>query len=553
MKNILIVGGAGFIGSHLAEELSKENNVVVVDNLFLGSMDNLEKIKEKIKFYNQDYTDGEFMKKIIVENNIDYIYHFGGFSSAPMFDENESKGYDANISGFASLLRACLNTNVKRVLYASSSSIYGSMEVQEESMKVFPPNFYSITKYAMEHTARLFHEMYGLESIGFRFFSVYGKNEKHKKQFANLISQFLWDIQEGRQVIIYGDGTQTRDFTYVDDIVFALSKGMEVDGEFAKASYYNVGTSETHNLNELVKILEDETGKKANVKYIENPIKNYVKHTKASTGKIERDFGFKSKFSLREGIKNITKTKIKAVILAGGSAKRLYPLTEFIPKPLLPVRGKPIISYILEKLKEIEDVGSIYLSVNKEFENHFKNYVNDFSHHSLKISVDEMVEGMERLGSLGGLYSLIKKEGINDDIMVIGGDNLFDYDIEEFIKFFKERKSPVLACFDVKDINQAKNFGVAEINEGKRVIGFEEKPENPKSTMVGVLCCLIPRRLLKKIPEFLEEGGHPDHFGSFIQWLHKKEDVYAFPFEGKWFDIGMVENYKKANEEYVVS
>lgn len=551
MRNILVIGGAGFIGSHLSEELSRKDNVIVVDNLFLGIEENLSKIRSKIHFYNHDYTDAEFMRKIIEEHKIDYVYHFGGWSSWPMFTGKEAEGFDINISGFANLLRACLNTTVKRVLYASSSSIYGNLDLRTEDMKVHPPNFYSITKYAMEHTARLFYELYGLESIGFRFFSVYGKNEKHKKQFANLVSQFLWAIQEEKPVVIYGDGSQTRDFIYVRDIVSALIKGMEVHSEFARASFYNVGTSESYSLNDLVKILEEEIGKKANVQYIQNPEKTYIMHARASTEKIEKDFGFKSKFNLRQGIRDIVKIKIKVVILAGGSAKRLYPLTEFIPKPLLPVKGKPIISYILEKLKKVDEIGDVYISVNKDFENHFRNYVGDLSNQNLKVSVDEIPEGVEKLGSIGGLHSLIKKEEVDDDLIVIGGDNLFDYDIGEFIKFFKERRSVTLACFDLKDINQAKNFGVATINEGKRIIDFEEKPTNPKSTIVGVLCCLIPRRLLRMIPEYLAEGNNPDHFGHFIQWLHKREDVYAFTFDGKWFDIGMVENYKKANEEYL--
>jgi len=300
--NILIIGGAGFIGSNISEELSKENNVIVVDNLFLGKEENLSDIREDIKFYNHDYCDFDFIKKLIIEHEIEFVYHFAGYSSAPMFDENEAAGYEVNVVGFAKLLRACLNTTVQRVLYASTSSIYGGLKIQKEDVKVFPPNFYAATKYAMEQTARLFYEMYGLESIGFRFFSVYGKHEEHKGIYANLISQFLWAMQKGEEVIIYGDGTQTRDFTYVKDIVGALIKGMSVPSDFAKGSYYNIGTSEVHNLNQMVHILEEKSGKKANIKYIENPIKNYIQDTRANTEKIETDFGFKAKFTLQQGI-----------------------------------------------------------------------------------------------------------------------------------------------------------------------------------------------------------------------------------------------------------
>lgn len=308
MNNILVIGGAGFVGSTLTEELVKENNkVIVVDNLFLGAEENLEKIKDRIKLYVHDYADSEFMEKILAENDIEYVYHFGGFSSAPMFDGKVAGGYDTNIVGFAKLLQACLGKNVKRVIYASTSSMYGGNDVQSEDVRITPQNFYSLTKYVMEHTARLFYEIHGIESIGFRFFSVYGKNEKHKGKFANLVSQFLWAIKEGSDVIIYGDGTQTRDFTYIKDVVAALMIGMRTDSEFARGSVYNIGTSESYTINEMIKILEEETEKKAHIKYVENPIKNYVKHTKASTEKIKNDLGFNPKFSLREGIRDMLK------------------------------------------------------------------------------------------------------------------------------------------------------------------------------------------------------------------------------------------------------
>ena len=305
MSKILVIGGAGFIGSNLAETLVKEHQVIVVDNLFLGKEENLKDIKDEITFHNADYTEEALMKKLITENNIEYVYHFGGYSSAPMFEGKEVEGFDVNVLGFVGLLRACLGTSVKRVLYASTSSIYGDTEIQNEDAKVAPPNFYSATKYSMEHAARLFWEIYGLESIGFLFFSVYGKKEEHKGKFANLVSQFMWNIKENTPVDIYGDGTQTRDFTYVKDIVNALSLGMNTKSKFAQGSFYNIGTSESYSLNDMVKILEEELGEKANKEYIEIPIKNYVEHTLASIEKIQKDFGYQPEFSLQKGIKDM--------------------------------------------------------------------------------------------------------------------------------------------------------------------------------------------------------------------------------------------------------
>jgi UDP-glucose 4-epimerase len=305
MSNVLVIGGAGFIGSHLTEILVNSNhNVVVLDNLYLGKEENLEKIKDKIKFHNLNFRDKDEVERVIKDNQIEYIFHFGGYSSGPMFDNNETEAFKDTI-GFTNLLEISAKNNVKRVLYASSSSIYGDVKPQKEDVKVAPPNFYALTKFTMEHISRLFYDNYGIESIGFRFFSVYGKNEKHKGRFANLISQFLWNIQDNEEIVIYGDGSQTRDFTYVVDLCNAIIKGMETDSENAKANVYNIGTSETYTVNEMIGILEELTGKKSEKKCIENPIKNYVQDTKADTTKIKTELNFEATYSLRDGIKDI--------------------------------------------------------------------------------------------------------------------------------------------------------------------------------------------------------------------------------------------------------
>ena len=222
-----------------------------------------------------------------------------------MFDMKESEGMAINVLGFLNMLEVCRDEKVKRIMYASTSSIYGNAPVQVEDAKVSPPNFYALTKYTMEHLSRLFYDLYHLESVGFRFFSVYGRNERHKMRFANLISQFLWAMQDGKDVIIYDDGNQTRDFIYVLDLCNALVAGMEADGTHARASVYNVGTSEAYTLNAMVSMLEAATKMSAIRKYIKNPVKNYVAHTKADIKKIGAELGFKSSYGLQEGIKDL--------------------------------------------------------------------------------------------------------------------------------------------------------------------------------------------------------------------------------------------------------
>jgi len=310
MSSILITGGAGFIGSHLAEQLVKAgHNVVVMDNLFLGTEDNLKAIRESIVFYKHGYEDKAFLLGIVKKHRIEYIYHLAGYSSAPMFDGKEAHGMMMNVVGFIGLLDVCRDMNVKRLMYASSSSIYGDAKFQVEDAKVKPPNFYALSKYAMEHAARLYFDLYKVQSIGYRFFSVYGRNEVHKKQFANLISQFLWAIEAGKDVVIYGDGTQSRDFIYVLDLCNALILGMKAGECYARAGVYNVGTSETFNLNDMIDVLEEMTGKKALRKYVANPIKNYVTVTKADTAKAKRDLGFVPQFSLKQGISHLVSAR----------------------------------------------------------------------------------------------------------------------------------------------------------------------------------------------------------------------------------------------------
>jgi len=307
---VLVVGGAGFIGSHLSELLiSKGHKVIVIDNLSLGTLENLESVKSDITFYKGSYEDKDFFSGIVRKHNIEYIFHLAGFSSAPMFDMKESEGMSINILGFLNMLEVCRDEKVKRIMYASSSSIYGNASLQVEDAKVSPPNFYALTKYTMEHLSRLFYNIYHLESVGFRFFSVYGKNERHKMRFANLISQFLWAIQDGKDVVIYGDGNQTRDFIYVLDLCNALVAGMEADAKHAEAAVYNVGTSEAYTLNSMVSMLEVATKRKALRKYIRNPVKNYVTHTKADIKKILDDLGFKASYGLQEGIQDLIADK----------------------------------------------------------------------------------------------------------------------------------------------------------------------------------------------------------------------------------------------------
>jgi glucose-1-phosphate thymidylyltransferase len=242
---------------------------------------------------------------------------------------------------------------------------------------------------------------------------------------------------------------------------------------------------------------------------------------------------------------------MKAIVLAGGFAKRMWPLTKDKPKQLLPVAGKPILSYVLEKLEPIPDLDQIYISTNAKFEEQFNEYLGSAGigiSHELFIE-DTMSEG-EKLGSVGALGYLIREKHIDDELVVIGGDNLFEFDMTQLVSVFRSRGTNIVALYDLGSTDLARLYGVVEINEHKKIIGFEEKPENPKSTLVSTACYAFTKLGTRNIIRYLDEGNDPDKIGHFIEWLYKNDDTFGFIISGIWFDIGSFESYDNANKYF---
>ncbi|MGC9123007.1 MAG: NAD-dependent epimerase/dehydratase family protein [Thermoplasmata archaeon] len=294
MPKYLVTGGAGFIGSNLVERLVKENNdVIVVDSLHTGSE---ELIKEfNIEFYKMRVD--EFYKNVN-PGSIDGIFHLGKPSSTPMYKANREK-FIESVSGIISVLELAIKNNAK-IVNASSSSLYNGLEPpHNENMIIKPTDFYTEARLVEERLSKVYEDLYGLRWNAMRFFSVYGPREQYKKNYANLISQFIWSYMKNEPPVIYGDGSQKRDFIYVGDVVDALIKAMKsnVNGIF------NVGTGKSYSLNEMVEMLMKLMNVNIKPKYIENPVKNYVYLTQADTTKSEKVLGFKAKTTLEEGIK----------------------------------------------------------------------------------------------------------------------------------------------------------------------------------------------------------------------------------------------------------
>ncbi|MBI2578438.1 MAG: SDR family NAD(P)-dependent oxidoreductase [Candidatus Aenigmarchaeota archaeon] len=301
---VLVTGGTGFIGSNIAEALAgKGHEVVVLDNFSLGRNENVREITGNVEVVNGDIRDFELLKKITA--GCDAILNQAAASSSPMFRSDLRSAVAVNVDGFVNILNAARMNDVKRLVYASSSSIYGnSAPPLREDMPVVPVNFYASTKLLNEHLAVLFGAEYGIETVGFRYMSVYGKNEKSKGMFANLVTQFLWAMMEGKQPEIYGDGEQTRDFTYVRDVVranvLALESRKRLLGEV-----FNVGTGKAHSLNELVAIINKILGKNIKPKYVPVPVKNYIAVQQADITKISAALGYRPEYPLESGIRDM--------------------------------------------------------------------------------------------------------------------------------------------------------------------------------------------------------------------------------------------------------
>lgn len=301
---VLITGGCGFIGSNVARELlERKYEVIILDNLFLGKEENIIHLKAKyrdsIKFVKGDVRDSKLLLDIM--RKCDFVIHEAAISSAPMFDEDPRTGVHVNICGFNNVLELARRLKIKKIVYASTSSLYSMFEPpHREDMPVNPRTFYEYTMFAREHMSRIYYEMYGVKSVGLRYFSIYGPNEIHKLGYANIITQFLWRMMKNKQPVIYGDGTQTRDFTFVYDAAEATRIAME--NEDIECDIFNVGTGIETTFKDVVKILNDILGTDIEAKYIPNPIKKYVYRTRADTSKAERILGFKAKVMVREGI-----------------------------------------------------------------------------------------------------------------------------------------------------------------------------------------------------------------------------------------------------------
>lgn len=242
---------------------------------------------------------------------------------------------------------------------------------------------------------------------------------------------------------------------------------------------------------------------------------------------------------------------MKVLIPAAGYATRLYTLTKNRPKHLLDVKGKPIIEHVIEKTLDLEGVDEILIVTNEKFYSNFQEWARDYSCSvPVKIFNDKTTSNEDRLGQIGDIHFVIDQANIEDDLLVIAGDNLFDFQLDAVYEFFRKNNVIVNGLFDVESIQDAKQLGIATIDKDNTVVQFQEKPESPNSTLASMGIYVIPKEKVSMISRYLEQGNKPDKMGYFMEWLLENDTLKGFVYKGDWFDIGYHSALEKARKEF---
>ena len=239
---------------------------------------------------------------------------------------------------------------------------------------------------------------------------------------------------------------------------------------------------------------------------------------------------------------------MKCILLAAGYATRLYPLTKDLHKSLLKVGGTTLLDFIISKIEKVTAIDEIYIITNAKFYTQLKNHVKN--NRSVIVLNDGTTSNDTRLGAIADLQFVIDTLKIEEDILVMAGDNLFDFELTDFYNFYKTVNSDCITTYEVNSVDDLRKTGVIEIDENKKVISFSEKPENPKSNLAVPPFYIYKKETLPLIEQYLQEGHNPDAPGNFIPWLIEKKSVFAYKFEGTRYDIGSLESYEKAKVEF---
>lgn len=315
MKRFVVTGGAGFIGSALVRRLLAEGagRVLVIDNLLTGFERNLAEVAADIDFQQLDIRDYDAIAPLIAA--ADTVFHLAAIPSVPRSISEPVLSHEVNIDGTFQVFRACAEGRVRRVVYAASSSAYGDTPTlpKTESMRPTPLSPYAAQKLMGEYYAGVFTSCFGLETVALRFFNVYGPRQDPSSPYSGVISIFLRCLLERRPPTIFGDGEQSRDFTFVDDVVELVLKSARADG--VAGQVYNAGNGGRYTLNEVWRVLQGIEGVKLEPRYAP-PRAGDVRHSQADTTAAVRDLGHRPRISLEEGLRRTLEWQ-RAVVAAG--------------------------------------------------------------------------------------------------------------------------------------------------------------------------------------------------------------------------------------------
>ena len=298
---VVVTGGAGFIGSHIAAAFSAAGaRVMVLDDLSTGHRENLEEIGGDIDFVQGSVADQDLLSKVF--EDVEVVYHEAAIPSVPRSVEAPRQTHIASVDGTFSLLLAARDRKVRRVVYAASSSAYGDQPTlpKSEQMAPDPLSPYAVAKLVGEYYCKVFTRVYGLETVALRYFNVFGPRQDPGSQYSGVVSRFVSDLLGGKRPMIYGDGEQSRDFTYIDNVVAAnVSAASAKD---ASGKVINVANGQRVTLNELLEVLKDLTGKHDVTAEYLDPRVGDVKHSLADNTLARELLGYESKVDLREGL-----------------------------------------------------------------------------------------------------------------------------------------------------------------------------------------------------------------------------------------------------------
>jgi glucose-1-phosphate thymidylyltransferase len=244
---------------------------------------------------------------------------------------------------------------------------------------------------------------------------------------------------------------------------------------------------------------------------------------------------------------------MKVLILAGGYGTRLYPIIKDTPKALLEVAGKTLIDHTLDKFVPVQDIEEVVVVTNAKFHGLLENWAKGRDGKPFPIHVinDGTHTPEERLGAIGDVLFILDKVGVDTDWVVVGSDNLYDQGVVDFLRFAQGVVPAVaVGTYDVKEIASATKYGVIELDKTGRILSLEEKPKEPRSSLISMCLYYYPRTSLPLLKTFVDETHKTDTTGGYIQWLYKKTAVYGFKFTGKWYDIGSIESYNEAQKDF---